>query len=137
MPWPPATSRDFHKAAGQRLATAEFLLAEGYNLDAMYLGGYVIECSLKALILELTSAADRPTMLKEISSGSKMHRPEVLKELLKQKGGVIEPELVKRLRRFDWSTDLRYQYGRTDTGETRALLKTARAVHDWVKGKLP
>jgi hypothetical protein len=40
------TSRDFLRAAGQRLTTAEFLLKSGYNLDAMYLAGYGLECAL-------------------------------------------------------------------------------------------
>lgn len=41
----------FQRAAGQRFTTAEFLLRHRYALDAMYLAGYTIECTLKALIL--------------------------------------------------------------------------------------
>jgi hypothetical protein len=41
------------------------------------------------------------------------------------------------MRRFDWTTDLRYEAGRKDTGETVALLKTAKAVYDWVQEQLP
>ena len=40
----------------QRLTTAEFLLENGYNLDAMYLAGYTVECTLKALILRKSAA---------------------------------------------------------------------------------
>jgi hypothetical protein len=41
------------------------------------------------------------------------------------------------MRRFDWTTDLRYETGRRDTGETIAFLKTAKAIYDWVEAQLP
>ena len=44
----------FMRAASQRYTAAELLLREGLNLEAMYLAGYVVECSLKALILAHT-----------------------------------------------------------------------------------
>jgi HEPN domain-containing protein len=132
----PSTSRDFQKAARQRLTTAEFLLDNRYNLDAMYLAGYTVECSLKALILEIAPAADRPAVLKGISSGKKMHDSEILGGILKDRGRPIPLELVKRFRRCGWSTALRYEIGRSDTGETRGFLKTAKATYDWVEGQL-
>lgn len=48
---PPASSLDCLKVAKQRLTTAETLLREKLTLDAQYIGGYAVECSLKALIL--------------------------------------------------------------------------------------
>ena len=44
--------------------------------------------------------------------------------------------LIERMRRFEWSTDLRYETGRRDTGETTAFLNTAEAIYEWVKGQL-
>lgn len=133
----PSSSRDFQLAAGQRLTTAEFLLANRYNLDAMYLAGYTVECTLKALILEATPVADRAEMLKRISSGKSMHETEILGGILKDLGRPIPLQLVKRFRRSGWSTALRYESGRTDTGETRGFLKTAKAAYDWVEEQLP
>ncbi len=133
----PSSSRDFQKAALQRLTTAEFLLRHGYTLDAMYLTGYAVECSLKALILEATSLAEREQMLKNISSGKQMHQPETLGSILKDRGRPISPDLVKRLRRSKWTTALRYETGRRDRGETRGFVKTAKALYDWVEGQLP
>ena len=75
---PPTTSRDFQKAAGQRLTTAQTLLREKLTLDAQYIGGYTVECSLKALIMELTSDPDKPGKLMRITSGASMHKPDVL-----------------------------------------------------------
>jgi hypothetical protein len=92
---PPTTSRDFQKAAAQRLTTAETLLREKHTLDAQYLGGYTVECSLKALILELTPVADKEEKLKEITAGARMHRPEVLLGELRNLGVSLPLDLAK------------------------------------------
>ena len=134
---PPTTSRDFQKAAGQRLTTAETLRGLKLNLDAQYLGGYTVECSLKALILHRTPDPEKLDKLKRITSGAKMHRPEVLLGELRTLGVSLPLEMTKRLRRFGWTIDLRYETGRRDTGETVAFLKTAKAIYDWVEGQLP
>ena len=134
---PPTTSRDFQKVAGQRLTTAETLLREKLTLDAQYFGGYTVECSLKALIMHLTAEPDKPDKLKRITSGAKMHRSDVLLGELRDLGVSLPLEIAKRMRRFDWTTDLRYETGRRDTGETIAFLKTAKAIYDWVEGQLP
>jgi HEPN domain-containing protein len=132
----PSTARDFQRAAAQRLTTAEFLLQNRYNLDAMYLAGYTVECSLKALILESTSPPELPATIQRITTGSAMHRTEVLIGELRDRGIALPPAVVKRLRRSTWSTDLRYEIGRTDSGETRGFLKTAKLIFDWVEGQL-
>jgi HEPN domain-containing protein len=134
---PPTTSRDFQRAAAQRLTTAETLLREKLTLDAQYLGGYTVECSLKALILELTPDADKADKLKQITAGAKMHRPDILLGELRNLGVALPLDLAKRMRRFPWTTDLRYETGRRDTGETTAFLTTAKAIYDWVEGQLP
>lgn len=134
---PPATSRDFQRAAAQRLTTAETLLREKLMLDAQYIGGYTVECSLKALILELTPAPDKADMLRRLTSGARMHRADVLLGELRNFGVALPLDLARRMRRFDWTTDLRYETGRRDTGETSALLRTAKLIYDWVEGQLP
>jgi HEPN domain-containing protein len=134
---PPSTSRDFQKASAQRLTTAETLLREGLTLDAQYFGGYAVECSLKALILHLTPDADKPDILRKISVGASMHRLDVLLGRLRNLGVATPLGITKRIRRLGWTTDLRYEVGRRDTGETIAFLKSAKAVHDWVKEQVP
>lgn len=119
------------------MTAAEVLLRNGITLDAQYLGGYAVECSLKALILHLTPGPDKLSMLERLARGAAMHRPEVLLGMLRTMGIVLPLKLAQRMRRFDWAVDLRYETGRRDTGETRALLKTAKAIYDWVEGKLP
>ena len=134
----PTTARDFRRAALQRLDAAEdILLILRRTLEAQYIGGYSVECSLKSLILELTPAPKRQSMLQRLTHGAKFHRPEVLLGELHDLGIMLTPELAKRMRRFDWTTDLRYETGRKDTGETNALLKTARAIYAWVELQMP
>ena len=125
------------KVAAQRLTAAEVLLGEKLNLDAQYVGGYTVECSLKALILHRTPVGDQAATLARITSGAAMHRPDVLFGELRNLGVAAPLAITKRMRRFDWTTDLRYETGRRDTGETIAFLKTAKIVYDWVEGQLP
>jgi hypothetical protein len=133
----PLSSRDFQRAAAQRLNAATTLLNARLTLDAQYVGGYTVECSLKALILHLTPAAQKAKTLSLITHGARMHRADVLLGELRILGASLPPRLAKRMRRFDWTTDLRYEIGRRDTGETLGFLKTAKAIHDWVGSRLP
>jgi HEPN domain-containing protein len=96
------TARDFRRAAEQRFTTAEFLLDEGFTLDALYLAGYSVECILKGLIMHLTGPADQPSTFDRLKSGAKMHYPEHLQAELKGLGRPIPPEMIKRFRRFEW-----------------------------------
>ena len=73
----PTMARDFLKAALQRLDVAvEIMGILRRSLEAQYIGGYSVECSLKALILERTVAADRPSTLQRLTHGARHHRPE-------------------------------------------------------------
>ena len=133
----PSTVRDFLKAALQRLDVAiEIMVILRRSLEAPYVGGYSVECSLKALILEKTAEAERPTILERLTQGAASHRPEVLLDRLREVGVALTPEIARRMRRFDWTTDLRYETGRKDTGETNALLNTARAIYEWVEPQI-
>ena len=111
-------------------------MREKLTLDAQYIGGYTVECSLKALILFWTPDADKLATLGRITSGSTMHRPDVLLGKLRDLGLALPLDIAKRLRRFDWTTDLRYETGRRDTGETIAFLKTAKAIYNWAEEEL-
>jgi hypothetical protein len=133
---PPTDSRDFLKAAAQRLNAAEALFAADLTLDAQYVGGYAIECSFKALILDNTAEADRPEKLLRITRGATMHQPETLLQELRTVGVALTPNLAKRIRRFDWVVSLRYETGRRNRGETRGLLRTCAEIYKWVEDQL-
>jgi len=137
QPVQPANARDFLKIAIQRLTAAEEILDKtGLTLEAQYIGGYSVECSLKALILDKTTEVEQPKTLALLTQGALNHRPEVLLQRLRELGVSLSTELSKRMRRFDWTTNLRYESGRKDFGGTNALLSTARRVYDWVQEQI-
>src|SRR5258708_35300161 len=99
----PTTPRDFLKVALQRLTAAEEIMQTlRLTLEAQYIGGYSVECSLKALVLEKTPEAERPAMLDRFSHGATYHRADVLLDRLRERGVSLTAELAKRMRRFDW-----------------------------------
>lgn len=114
------------------------MLRQRQTLDAQHLGGYVVECSLKALILEKTPDAEKDAIYEKITQGAKMHKFENMLPFLKQRGVKPPADLHKRMKRFvgTWATDLRYETGRRNTGETKACLKVAKDVYDWVEANL-
>ena len=132
------TIRTYRLAAAQRFEAAEYLHAGKKNLEATYLAGYTVECALKALILSRTEPEARPAVSARISRGRKMHEYAILIENLPRprQGEGWPPLLLKRLRRSIWSTDIRYDSGKFDHGETRAILNTAAEVLRWVEGEI-
>jgi hypothetical protein len=130
----PLTAREFQRAAYQRLEVADFLIENVFTKDGKYLAGYGIECALKALILHHTPQSDQLTVFVKISSSASMHYPETLGQMLRDRCKIRIPlDLVKKFRRFQWSTSLRYETGRTPIGEARGLWKTAKATLNWVE----
>ena len=132
----PTTSRDFLRVARQRFNAAEVLFEADLTLDAQYVGGYVVECAFKALIIEATAEADRPAKLIRITRGASMHTPETLLQELRNVGIRLTPEIAKRMRRFDWEVSLRYETGRRNRGETKGLLKTCTDIYNWAEEQI-
>jgi HEPN domain-containing protein len=55
--------RKFKRASEQRLRAAELLFEHEFYLEAIYIGGYAIECTLKQLILRRTPRNQHRLML--------------------------------------------------------------------------
>jgi hypothetical protein len=130
------TSRDFFKAARQRLTTAEFLLREGYSLDAFYLSGYAVECACKALILHAVDDLDRSAMRDRITRGASMHHAENLAAILKALGHPLPLESRKLWLRYKWSPDLRYDHGQKNLGEVKGYQKLVARFLAWIEERL-
>lgn len=130
------TARDFQRAAEQRFTAAEFLLQSDFTLEALYLAGYCVECILKALIMNLTPEDQREATYNRLTAGAKMHYHAEINKELKNLDLPIPIEIAKRLRRFDWYTDLRYESGRKPLGEVRGYLKTAQITLEWAQGEM-
>src|ERR1700685_274104 len=105
----PTTARDFLKVALQRLVAAEEIMDKlRLTLEAQYIGGYSVECSFKALIRGTRPEAGRHMRLDRLTHGATYHKTEALLDRLRDRGVAFTLELAKRMRRFDWTTDLRY-----------------------------
>ena len=132
--------RDFQQLASIRLREANALLAAGHWEGAYYLGGYVVECALKARIARQTERHDFPD--KHRAQLSHTHR---IKDLVRVAGIEEELEAVKM-------TDLRFaahwqmvegwtelsRYERKESTDARGLLLALNdrqhGVLRWLKG---
>lgn len=131
--------RLFQRAADQRLTTAEFLLAHGFYLDAVYLAGYAVECAMKALVLRWTPRRDFDALLERLTqAGAKGHDFEYLKGILKERrhgrdraDREVLGSLTAHLKVVaTWSTELRYQVGTLKPREAQAFFDAAQAIRD-------
>jgi hypothetical protein len=129
----------FLKAAQQRYTTAEFLHAQGMFIDQAYLTGYVVECALKALILNDTPRSSRQEALDSLRRGASSHDFEHLKAAY-QRGGRQFPKegtkILRRLVKYQWSTSGRYEVGRGNREVASVFLHDAKTFLEWVERRL-
>lgn len=107
-------------------------------MEAIYLGGYAVECVLKALILETTAKSKRHERYHAISSGASYHRFDVLEHVLRVQHHHA-PETVRESIRIitpQWSTDLRYVGAIVPRSEAIDFLKHVKQIVDWVERSL-
>lgn len=135
--------RLFRRIADQRLIAAEFLLQNGFSLEAVYLAGYTVECALKALVLRWTPRTNFETVLEQLTEvGAKGHDFEYLKGLLKERrrGGsktdhTMLGALAAHLKNVtSWSTNLRYQVGVLKPKVAREFVEATRTIRDTCAG---
>jgi hypothetical protein len=125
---------NYLRAAEQRLTSAEVLYKNDLYLDCIYIGGYVVECALKALILARIPKNNRLSYELDYFRGSVAHDYEYLKGLLNKQGIVKPREVIKPFQKIaTWSTDLRYEVGRGNPKEADAFLISVKVILDWVK----
>ena len=129
--------RKFRRAAEQRWLAARWLLEHSeFYLDATYLGGYAVECGLKALIFRRTSDRRFPEVYDQVTSGRKAHDFEFLNGLLRRRPiNLTFPKVVmESFRRVaTWSTDLRYESGLLEYDEADEFLAAVTAIREWLE----
>src|SRR5262249_6697073 len=135
--------RFFERAAQQRLRAAWFLFqdeAKRFNLDAIYLGGYSVECSLKAMILKRTAKNDyQPPREALTEVGALAHDFEYLKGILKERTvgrSARDREILGMITRSikrvsSWTTELRYQAHLVKSKEAEIFLQAAQNILDY------
>lgn len=133
----PADIRKFERAGQQRFSAAEFLLTNGYNLDATYLAGYSVECALKALILRRTPASKHDAMIARLTKvGALGHDFEYLKNVLQTSpcNCTIPVAITLEMRNVaEWSTNLRYETGLISLKDAARFLENVESIAAWAK----
>lgn len=127
-------ARVFYRCALMRCDDAAILLNAGQTTGAVYLAGYAVECTLKALVLSRVTAAQRSEVLK-LFRGHLAHDYEWLRTLYRAKGGAPFPrEITEALTLVgDWSTDLRYLPRTLKDHEARSFVDTAKMIVAWAE----
>jgi hypothetical protein len=130
-------AKSFYRAAKQRFDDTLLLLEMDRTTAAVYLAGYSVECTLKALIL----SAVPPTQDEEILGlfrGARAHDYKWLLQVCAGKGGArLPPSVVPHFARAtSWSTDTRYTPGRIAACEAKAFVESAAEIILWAEGRL-
>jgi HEPN domain-containing protein len=128
--------KSYRRAATQRLDVARFLLENSkYYLDALYLAGYVVECSLKALILERTPKSKWAAVCEEIGSGAKAHNLDFLAGILNRGQGSIPDEAAESLDviKREWIQNLRYVGAIIPYVEAKNFIEHVVFIYHWAE----
>ena len=130
------TRSDFQQLAQLRIEEATVLLAAGKFAGAFYLGGYTVECALKACIAKLTKEFDFPD--KKQVDKSWTHNLETLvlvSGLAQQREADVKHDLdlaTNWLKVKDWDETTRYEIK-----DQRAAQELYDAITDPKHGVLP
>ena len=129
-------ARRFLRVATQRLDDARFLL--GYrNTASIYLAGYAVECTLKALLLSVTPTSKVSKILDSFR-GQRGHNLEWLKAQYIKHGGSAFPALISRkfARVNSWKTDIRYDPGTSLLSDAEGFFQAAEEIPRWANERL-
>jgi hypothetical protein len=126
-------ARKYIRAAAQRLVAVDILFSAGLYFEAVYLAGYVIECSFKAMILSRVPRRRRDEYARTRLLGRSGHDFDYLRTRLAELGAEAPGQLVRELRSSDWTTNLRYEVGALDRLESASFVLTARQVLHWAQ----
>ena len=124
-------TRQFYRAAVQRHAEARFLSENSnYQLASIYLGGYAVECALKAVLLANT-LPKKHAETKATFRGGVARNFDWLRHQLRERGVNFPPEVLRHLNKADWwRTDLRYSTGTFGIAFAEEFLTSAEKILD-------
>ena len=128
---------DMHREASRTLL-GECPLHSSSRLAtvATYLGGYVAECALKAVLISRYPERDHTRVVDEVLKGRIGHNLEFLKVELAGRGvnwPSRQTTLLKRVR-SGWSSEMRYDPRNRSTEEARRVIEAADGLYQWATG---
>lgn len=129
--------RKFYRVAYQRLEEAEVLFDAGFNIGAIYLAGYAVECILKSLVLNSVPARSHQATEAEFR-GQRAHQYEWLRHRYAQTNApAIPPRVAESIALVStWETTLRYQPGLGEPDDALRFLEEVKAILDWADSRI-
>jgi hypothetical protein len=131
---------DHPEAAKKHLSHAEALSKAGYPDGAAYLAGYIVECSLKSVMLLQTNAPNPKWRGKDGHDLPKLHSDFIdLTTLAGSKIGRYVSTAVKSLPRagiLAWNPEMRYRAPSIGHTEAANWVDHARLVYSETVGKM-
>ena len=137
----PQTER-FLRVAGEHLDDARVLRDHARFGGAVYLSGYTIECSLKALILATVPRREQDEFVRDTFTTRTAHEFEWLRSLYRRRrnGRSLPPDPRELLRRaelillspgYERFVDRRYDVRRVPESDVTDLINSAADFRDW------
>lgn len=134
-------ARKFARVAKQRLEEAKTIQQKAQlPAAAEYLGGYAVECALKALLIVVTPRSERPrpgeATIDWLKNDFGHDLEELRRGLVRQR--TLMPSFVAREFAFvaTWDPQLRYEPGPGDPDRTERFLSAASAVLKWADERM-
>ena len=140
MDWPQV--KRFARAASMHRAAARIVLDEcppkAYSIlatEVIYLSGYVLECSLKALVLSNTPLKQHEKMIERFKADIK-HDLEKLRLLLHEKGIEITKKNLTHFRQVFriWNSEMRYEAKPREKLVAESIVAATESLADWIAG---
>ncbi len=126
----------YYQAALTHHGDARCLLDARRANGCIYLAGYAIECTLKALLVSRVPVAAQKALTNSFR-GREWHSFEHLKKELRKRQMTLPDAVNKQLARVNtWSVDIRYQPRRLKLSDARDILAAASEVIRWVRKEL-
>jgi hypothetical protein len=133
------TSAAYLHIAERSLDDAKVLLShpdKKHCAGAFYLCGYGVECALKALLLNRSTMAQRPKVLKWFY-GKPGHDLDAIRKKLRDRGRPIPRHLARAFATVNrWSVSLRYDTTDRTGHETAVFVRHVEQIITWVKEAL-
>lgn len=105
--------------------------------DVVYLSGYVVECSLKALYLNQHPQRQHQELVDWFRERLKHNLEWLARELLVK--GVVIPRVQKenlnRIVRPNWYSEMRYDIRGWNRVEAARVFVAAESIYNWVSGR--
>jgi len=134
-------ARKYYRVAKQRLEEAKVILTKvELPAAAEYLGGYAVECMLKALIIVTTPPSERPPpgdktvkwWKKEIG-----HYLELMRAAVRKRCGKLPPDVTSALVYVaTWHPEQRYEPGPGDPAKATRFLAEAETIVKWADQRM-